>query len=97
MRVIASQSLSVLCIFNPALIVEKILTPLIEKCFSQALHIRHGAILGVGEILIGLSGNSSLNRREVLERAYKTLSLKERKMIEESDNQSKFKELYDEK
>lgn len=93
MRVLASQSLSVLSIFNHSLIVEKILVPLIEKCFSKALHIRHGAILGVGEILIGLSGNSSLNRKEVLERAFKTLSLKERKMIEETDNKA-FRDLY---
>jgi hypothetical protein len=35
----------------------------------------------VGEILIGLSGNSSINRKDVLERAYKTLSIKERKII----------------
>jgi hypothetical protein len=42
------------------------------------VHVRHGAILGVGEILIGLSGNSVINRNEVLEKVFKTLSLKER-------------------
>ena len=51
---------------------------MIEKCFSKVLHVRHGAILGVGEILIGLSGNSIINRNEVLEKVFKTLSLKER-------------------
>lgn len=58
------------------------------------MHIRHGAILGVGEILIGLSGNSSINRKEVLERAFKALSLKERKLIEESENRTEFLERY---
>ena len=67
-----------LCIFNPDLIIKEILTKLIEKCFSKVLHVRHGAILGVGEILIGLSGNSVINRNEVLEKVFKTLSLKER-------------------
>ena len=42
--------------------VKDILTPLVELCFHQALHIRHGAVLGVGEIIIGLSGNSIMNR-----------------------------------
>lgn len=78
LRVLASQSLSVLCIFNPELVINEVMVPLIEKCFSKALHIRHGAILGVSEILIGLSGNSIINRKEVLEKAFKTLSLKER-------------------
>ena len=63
---------------------------------SKALHVRHGAILGVGEILIGLSGNSSINRKEVLEKAFKTLSLKERKIIQDSEQQSKFKVFYEE-
>lgn len=78
MRILASQSLSVLSIFNPSLIVNEILTKLIEKCYSKVLNVRHGAILGVGEILIGLSGNSIINRNEVLEKVFKTLSLKER-------------------
>ena len=64
------------------------MVPLIEKCFSKALHIRHGAILGVSEILIGLSGNSIINRKEVLEKAFKTLSLKERQLIQDSDNKA---------
>jgi hypothetical protein len=58
---------------------------------SKALHVRHGAILGVGEIMIGLSGNSIINRKEVLEKAFKSLSLKERKIISDSENQAKFK------
>jgi hypothetical protein len=95
MRVLASQALSVLSIFNPELIVKEVLLPLVEKCLSKALHIRHGAILGVGEILIGLSGNSNINRKDVLEKAFKTLSLKERKIIQDSDQQSKFKLFYE--
>lgn len=67
------------------MVIKDILPKIIENCFAKALHIRHGAILGVGEILIGLSGNSVINRKEVLERAYRTLSLKERKIIEDSE------------
>ena len=49
----------------------EILTPLIENVFSKALHIRHGAVMGVSEIIIGLSGNSVVHRQQVLEKAIK--------------------------
>lgn len=94
MRELSAQALSVICVFNPAFICEKILPSLINFCTDKALHIRHGAILGVGEILIGLSGNSAINRKEVLERAFKALSLKERKLIEESEHKNEFLERY---
>ena len=87
MRQLAAQSLSVLSVFNPSLVVEKILGKLIDSCFSKALTIRHGAIIGVSEIIIGLSGNSVIHRKEVLEKAFKSLSLKERNLIkEETEN-----------
>ena len=86
-----------LSVFNPAMVVAEILPTLVEKCFSKALHVRHGAILGVSEIIIGLSGNSVKHRKQVLENAFKSLSLKERNIIrEETDNQKKFSQLYDE-
>lgn len=58
MRQLAAQSLSVIAVFQPELISQEILPKLIDSCLDKALHVRHGAILGVGEILIGLSGNS---------------------------------------
>jgi len=91
MRELSSQALAVLSVFNPALVIEKVLMPLASLCFNQALHVRHGAVLGVSEIIIGLSGNSIVNRRQALEKAFKTLSLKERNLIkEETENQTKF-------
>ena len=95
MRTIASQALSVLCVFQPEFVVKEILTPLIEKCLSKALHIRHGAILGVGEILIGLSGNSIQNRDMLLDEAFKTLTKRDLKIIEDSENKAKFKKIYE--
>ena len=97
MRQLAAQSLAVLSVFNPPLVVEKILPKLIDSCFSKALTVRHGAIIGVSEIIIGLSGNSVVHKKQVLEKAFKTLSLKERNLIkEETDNQKQFAALYDE-
>lgn len=91
MRELSAQSLSVLSVFNPSLTVDKILIKLIDLIFYNALNIRHGAILGVAELIIGLSGNSVVHRQQVLEKAFRTLSLKERNLIkEETDNQKKF-------
>jgi hypothetical protein len=68
---------------------------LIDLIFHNALHIRHGAILGVAELIIGLSGNSVVHRQQVLDKAFRTLSLKERNLIkEETENQKKFGQFY---
>ena len=97
MRQLAAQSLSVLSVFNPQGTVSQILSKVIDNVFNKALHIRHGAILGVSEIIIGLSGNSVVHRQQVLEKAFRTLSLKERNLIkEETDNQKRFTAHYDE-
>ena len=50
--------------------------------------------MGVAEILVGLSGNASLNKRDTLDKAFKSLSLKEIELIADSDYRSKFLELY---
>ena len=87
MRELASQAISVASVFDPNLVVDKVLMPLTEKVFDKALHIRHGAVLGVSEVIIGLSGNSIINRRQALEKAFKTLSMAEQKIIkEETEN-----------
>lgn len=44
--------------------------------------------------MIGLSGNSHINRKEVLERSFRSLSLKERKLIEDSESSKAFKQMY---
>jgi hypothetical protein len=78
-------------------VVDSVLMPLTELCFDKALHVRHGAVLGVSEVVIGLSGNSIVNRRQALEKAFKTLSISERNIIkEETENQKKFQLMYQE-
>ena len=62
MRQLAAQSLAVLSVYNSQATVTEVLEPLIAKVFSKALHIRHGAVLGVSEMIIGLSGNSVIHR-----------------------------------
>jgi len=96
MRVLASQAISVLAVFQPKYIVNEILAKLVPLCVDKALHVRHGAIFGVSEVIIGLSGNSIINRKNVLEKAFKSLSRKERKLIEEESAPKKaFREYYE--
>lgn len=93
-RSLAAQSLAAISPFNPEYIIRDILTPLIDLCFNNTLNVRHGAIMGVAEILIGLSGNSGLNKKDTLEKAFKSLSLKEIELIAGSDYRNKFAETY---
>ncbi len=89
MRGLSSKSLACIANFNPKLVVEQALKPLLTRSLHKVLHMRHGAILGVGEILIGLSGNCSINHNEI-EKAKLTLSKKERQIIADSENKRKF-------
>ena len=81
--------------FNPDMMIKDVLLPLIESCFSKALHIRHGAILGVSEIIIGLSGKSMQMREDALKKAYLSLSVFELRNLKDSDNQVKFKAMFE--
>lgn len=93
-RELAAQSIAAISVFNPDYIIKQILPKLIENCLDKSLNVRHGAILGVAEILIGLSGNSALNKRDTLDKAYKSLSLKEIQLMVQSDYRGKFAEVY---
>jgi hypothetical protein len=84
-RELAAQSLSVLCCFFPQKLVDLVITPLIANCKDSNLHIRHGAMTGISEIMIGLSGNSIMHKNATLEKAFKELSLDQRKLLEETE------------
>ncbi len=93
-RELAAQALAAICVFDPDYTVKEILPKLIDLCLDKALHVRHGAIIGVSEILIGLSGNSAINQRDTLDKAFKSLSIKEIQLLDQSDYRGKFAEIY---
>jgi len=95
-RRLASQALSLLSVFNPEMMVKTVLSALIEKCFSKALHIRHGAILGVSEILIGLSGHALENRQDILDSIMKSMGANERTILKDSEGHAKFRTHFEE-
>jgi hypothetical protein len=87
-RELAAQALAAIACFDPQFMATEILPKLVEKCTNRALHVRHGAIIGVGEVLVGLSGKA--NKREALDKAYKQLSVKEIQLIASSDYRNAF-------
>lgn len=76
-RILAGKSLSVLSIFNPLLVVEKFLPIIYDNCFKKALHIKHGALWGLSELILGLAGLSNLSRNDRLEEAMKQIQSKD--------------------
>ena len=95
MRLLAAQALSLLVVFNPKHFIEILMDRLLELCFNKVVHVRHGAITGLAELLIGLSGNSERNRRKHLEKALRKLSKKEQTIIADSANKVEFQDRYE--
>lgn len=63
-RILAGKSLSVLWIFNPQHVIDNYLPTIYENWFSKAVHIRHGALWGLSELILGLSGLSHVSRNK---------------------------------
>ena len=62
-RILASKSLNQLTMLNPNFIVNEVLPYLMDHCFDeQSVHMRHGATLGLAEIVLAF-GTINLNSR----------------------------------
>ena len=96
-RDISSTALSLLVPFNPKYFVDEIIPKLIKNCTSPSLRIRHGSLIGIGNILLGLNGKwdfyhkSRINRNQMLN----SLSNKDRKILADSDYRKQFEKYYD--
>ena len=90
-RDISSTALSLLVPFNPKYFVDEIIPKLIKNCTSPSLRVRHGSLIGIGNILLGLNGKwdfyhkSRINRNQMLN----SLSNKDRKILADSDYRKK--------
>jgi hypothetical protein len=107
-RQLAACGISVLVPFCPDFIINEVILKLITRSLDSQQATRHGAILGLGEVLIGLAGKSALNNDpQVIERMlYKhstnyylltskdTASEQDKALLKDSDNRTAFRELY---
>lgn len=87
-RHLAGKALSVLCIFNPQLIIDKYLPIIYENCFNKALHIKHGALWGLSELILGLSGLSQVSRHKKLEEAMRQIHQKDVKIFDDLEQKN---------
>lgn len=46
---------------NAKYIATEVLPGLINSCFNDNINVRHGAVYGISEILLGLAGKSELH------------------------------------
>ncbi len=107
-RQLAACALSVLVPFSPEFYINVVMHKLIPLTVDNNLATRHGAILGVGEILLGLAGKSALNNDpKIIEKMmYKhsvnyyllstneELTESEKKILKDSDNRKHFRREY---
>jgi hypothetical protein len=94
-RLIAAESLALLVPFKPRYFTDSVLPELIKNCCSGLIYIRHGAIVGIGYILCGLSGKWDFeNKVKRIKKKVAEVMLTEdseyRKAFEEDYNQIKF-------
>ena len=96
-RDISATALSLLVPFQPKYFVDEIIPKLIKNSTSPSLRVRHGSVVGIGHILLGLYGKwdfyhkSRINRNQMLN----NLSNKDRKILADSDYRKQFDKYYD--
>lgn len=92
-RKLAASTLSLLACMDPEFMMNHILPHLVNLATSSNFYTRHGAVLGVGEILIGLSGKSHENclKDSMKDSIFlKTMTVNERKLINPGEYMKKF-------
>jgi hypothetical protein len=96
-RQLAAETLALLVPFKPQYFTDHVLPKLINYCFSPTLYIRHGTILGIGYILVGLSGKWDFENksRRIRKKVLEGMNLSEKKILEDSDYRKSFEALYD--
>lgn len=95
----AAATLNLFSCLDPKFMIENILPELIPQCFVSNFYTRHGAILSVAEIILGLSGKSHLHC--MVDSAkdsifLKTMTTNEKKMVEPGDYMKAFNDKFEE-
>lgn len=98
-RRLTAATLSLLSPMDPEFMINEILPPMVDQTTHANFYVRHGAVLGVGEILIGLAGKSQEhNLKDAMKDSIflKTMTVNERKMINPGQYMKKYQEEYKE-
>ena len=95
-RQLSAETLGILANFNVNYFIDVILTKLIETSVSNSLIRRHGSLLGIGYILVGLKGKWDFENKAkmIRKKIQEGLCLNEKKVLEDSDYRKKFETFY---
>jgi len=95
-RQLSAETLGILASFNVDYYIDVVLKRLVESSVSNMLIVRHGSLLGIGYILVGLKGKWDFeNKAKTIRRKIQEgLCLNEKKVLEDSEYRKKFEQLY---
>lgn len=95
-RQLSAETLGILASFNIDYYINLVLKKLIESSVSKMLNIRHGSLLGIGYILVGLKGKWDFeNKAKTIRRKIQEgLCLNENKVLEDSEYKKQFEQFY---
>ena len=95
-RQVSAETLGILANFNKDYIIDVVLKKLLELSVSNSLIVRHGSLLGIGYILVGLRGKWDFeNKAKIIRKKIQEgLCLNETKILEDSDYRKKFEIFY---
>lgn len=99
-RRLASSALSLFSVLGGKELWNDVLKGLLKEAMSQMVHVRHGALYGIADILCGLKGKSALHnlKNEMKDSAFlRNLSKKQRKLIKAGEYMSKFRSFFEKK
>ncbi|EGR30268.1 tubulin-specific chaperone d, putative [Ichthyophthirius multifiliis] len=97
-RRLAAACLCLMTPLDPEFMINDVLAGLLNYITSDQLEVRHGAIYGIAEILVGACGKSELHnmKDEMKDSIFlRTLSQNERKLINAGEYMQAFKEQYE--
>lgn len=97
-RHLSAETLGLLANFNNKYFIEVVLKKLIDNSVSNSLIRRHGSLLGIGYILVGLNGKWDFeNKAKIIRKKIQEgLCLNEKKVLEDSQYRSNFEAFYSE-
>lgn len=92
----SAELLGLLVSFNKDIFLNKVISLIQNKLFDSNIFTRHGAILGISYILVGLKGkwDFEYKSRIIRLRVLESMSQSEKKVLEDSDYRKEFENKY---
>jgi len=96
-RQVGAETLGLLVPFQPDYIISDIITNLLKQFLSNNINVRHGSIIGLGYILVGLRGKWDFEQkaRKIRKKVLEGMSVTETKVLEDSEYRKEFNKTYE--